>query len=80
MLSIDGPYSLAPLLGLMTALSGHQVPLTSLRFEPEDPNCDIFAGFGPKVLEEIFQMFPNLEELCLDQEDGNFWPMQWVSE
>jgi hypothetical protein len=80
MLSINGPYSLSPLLGLMTVFSSHRVPLTSLRFEIEDVYCEIFAGFGPDVLEDIFQKFPALEELCLDQEDDDYWPMRWVSE
>jgi hypothetical protein len=80
MVSIDGPFSLAPFSGLMTALSSHQVPLISLRFEIEDADCEIFPGFGPNVLEDIFQKFPALEELCLDQEDDEPWPMRWVSQ
>jgi hypothetical protein len=79
MLSIDGPYSLPPLSEIFRSLSSHQISLVKLRFKVDSVDYEIFTGFGPAFLEGIFQRFPALEELCLDQEVHLKWPMYWVS-
>jgi hypothetical protein len=79
MLSINGPYSLPPLSELLSSLSSHQVPLVTLRFKLDAMPYGILSGFEPALLEMIFQKFPDLEELCLDQSIDLRWPMPWVS-
>jgi hypothetical protein len=79
MLSTNGHCSLPALSEIFRSLSSHQVPLVGLRIEVDGVNRKIPAGFNPAFLEGIFQSFPALEELCLDQKVERAWPKPWVS-
>ena len=85
-ISIDGMNSESTLWNLMTMISQHSIPVTSLRFHfEEDDTWGYHTAFGPGTLAHVFASLPYLDIICVDQPnvddyysvEGDLWPGPW---
>lgn len=71
-ISVDDMDSDSTLWKLTTVVSRYSIPVTSLRFLfTEEYRWDYRSTFGPSTLAHVFASLPNLEVLCVDQENSD---------